>query len=132
VFEEATGLPFYKYFLIAYSPKLILDYAKQANSVSSNFSICRPKKRVFWYNVEYSGSGIISDLSVNKDFLNSNSNINHIFLRKKIGDYLPKEGDSFAYIAWVIGEFSDYTLSEREVLSKLQAINSAVEISYRK
>lgn len=116
IFEKSTGLPYYEYLIMSYIPECINNFEKDTLKF-------RPKKNLFWYNVGYKGNGRIKTLSASPLLL-ENKNIEIIYFRKKVGDFLPREGDTLAYLAWVVGELpKDIMSNENDIEKYLEMID---------
>jgi biotin carboxylase len=111
IFQESTGLPYYKYLIMSYIPECIKSFKGETLDFI-------PKKNRFWYNAGYKGSGRIKALSVATNFLENNKNVEKIYFRKKVGDFLPKEGETLAYLAWVIGNFTVDMIGDNKKIDK--------------
>lgn len=123
ILTESTEIDFYKYLIIANTPSLIAAYN------NTEEIIVTPPKRFFWYNVSYEGAGKIKGLDVKKE-LAEDSNIKSVIFRRKIGSYLPREGMSSSYLAWVIGLLPESVNSEFEIESYMNYMDNNIIVSY--
>ena len=59
--------------------------------------------RHYWYNVGYSVSGRILSLDLPETFYEKHPYVDRVIWRRRVGDYLPREGSTYGYLAWFDG-----------------------------
>lgn len=76
----------------------------------------------YWYNLGYNKSGVIKSISGKEEILACDSVLD-LQMKKDVGDYLPRECDSYSYLAWLTGIF-DKKISFETCMLTLQMIES--------
>ena len=125
LFEKSLGVSFYKALIIAsiYS-KSDVEFEK-INTVLSKYNE-NSIQRMFWYNMSYKGNGRIKDIIIDENFYN-HPYVDRLFLRKRVGDYLAPECDSYFYFAWLVGKLDEDTVNNyyntfKEIENKINIV----------
>lgn len=126
IFEKTTGINFFEALFLASLPTKNTYESSRLNEISKQD--CNPIKRMYWYNMGYSGHGKIKEI-IGIDKVLSSNYVDKIFLRRKIGDYISEEGKSLAYLGWLVGTF-DEELSISECLEVLNNLEKKIDIEY--
>ncbi|WEV44658.1 ATP-grasp domain-containing protein [Streptococcaceae bacterium ESL0687] len=124
ILSDALGISFYNYLVAASIPECQQSVNHLKNPSPS------PIHRKFWYNAGYQGFGKIKSLEVEEGFLEGNSNITSVTFRKDVGAYLPKEGDSLSYLAWLIGDLPDHIKSESDLTDYMKFMDQNILLSF--
>lgn len=127
LFEQASGLPFSEAFILVSLGSHSPDDIRYLNELSS--SSAKQKTRMYWYNMGYKGHGIINSIHGTEKVL-SKPYVSKLTIRKKAGDYLSPESDSFAYFGWITGQLpeADSVGDYHELLNRLE---TSIEIGYK-
>ncbi len=88
----------------------------------------RESLRHYWYNAPYSESGIIQELSIPADFYNHHRAVDRVIWRRRVGDYLPREGTTFGYLAWFEGVL--YPADSPEAVLQTAAADLIVKVAH--
>ncbi|WP_340024226.1 ATP-grasp domain-containing protein [Paenibacillus sp. FSL K6-1096] len=126
LFEQASGLPFSQAFILAslgMPNEEDIRYLKEMSSRPSD-----PTARMYWYNMGYKGSGIIQNIRGTETVL-SKPFVSKLVIRKKTGEYLCPESDSFAYFGWITGQLPE-SLSAEDYYEMLTGLETSIEIGF--
>lgn len=126
IFERASGLPFSEAFILASLGRHSNQEISRLEGLSTRSS--KPSSRLYWYNMGYKGNGIIASISGTQEIL-SQPYVDKLAIRKKVGDYLSPESESYAYLGWIIGELpkADTIEGYNNLLKRME---SEIEICY--
>lgn len=127
IFEKAYGIPFYEALIILSLGRHSEQDLCRLEEISR--TVNKASSRLYWYNMAYRGHGIISSISGADEIL-SQPYVDKIAIRKKPGDYLSPESESYAYLGWIIGEMPKaVTIEHFNVL--LEQMEQSIQICYK-
>lgn len=120
IFEKTSGEPYYEMLLKSYIPQEIMRIKKYRRE-------WKPMENLFWYNVSYKGQGKIKEIKVGEKL--KHEAIDKIFLRKRAGDYIAAEGESFSYLAWITGCFPR-DMPKKQYFEFLEEFEKDIQLSF--
>ncbi len=127
LFEKALGVSFYEALILVSlkdHTENELELLKQMSLNTSNASSTH-----YWYNIEYKGHGIIQSIEGEEEIIKEKF-VEKVCIRKKVGDYLPAECDSYSYLGWVIGNFVEKNTFDN-YYSYLRKAQSYIKVIYQ-